>query len=580
MTEPATGGALIARTLATLGVKDVFALHGGHLDAFLVACPDEGIRLTDFRHEASAGHAADAYARSSDTGFGVCVVTAGPGFTNALTPMTSAWVDAVPVVFIVGSPPLREVETNPLQGGIDQIAMAAPVTKWAHRVTGVERLPDLIEKAARIAVSGRPGPVLLDVPIDVMFMPVRDVMFPVNARPVRADRPAPSRSATERALTLLAGAERPVIIAGGGAVFSRCSESLRRFAEASGVPVAASTMARGVLPESHPQYVGGVASIGGAVARGAPPDVVVMAGARAGMYLGGRSGSTIPADARVIQIDVDGGEIGRLRPVDQAVVADCDETFAAFADACGAFAWPDRRDWVQTLNAGRRPFDPLFADAPTETRPGVLHPYHATKAAMDALEEGTVVVIDGGESSGWASVTVRSAGPGLCIQNGYLGCLGISQGMAIGSAIANPGRPVAIFSGDGAVGFNIQEFDTMVRHELPIVTIVLNNACWAISRRGQDIVFGENRRSIVGLANTRYDQVAAAFGGDGVTVDRYDDIAPAVRRALASRRPTCINLIVDAEVVNPAIPAMVGDPSVPDQIMIPYYENIPIRSGG
>ena len=162
MTEPATGGALIARTLATLGVKDVFALHGGHLDAFLVACPDEGIRLTDFRHEASAGHAADAYARSSDTGFGVCVVTAGPGFTNALTPMTSAWVDAVPVVFIVGSPPLREVETNPLQGGIDQIAMAAPVTKWAHRVTGVERLPDLIEKAARIAVSGRPGPVLLD----------------------------------------------------------------------------------------------------------------------------------------------------------------------------------------------------------------------------------------------------------------------------------------------------------------------------------------------------------------------------------------------------------------------------------
>jgi acetolactate synthase-1/2/3 large subunit len=166
------------------------------------------------------------------------------------------------------------------------------------------------------------------------------------------------------------------------------------------------------------------------------------------------------------------------------------------------------------------------------------------------------------------------------MQNGYLGCLGISQGFAIGTAIANPGRPVAVFSGDGAVGFNIQEFDTMVRHELPIITIVLNNSCWAISQHGQDIVFGENRRSIVSLAaNTRYDQVAAAFGGQGETVDSYDEIAPAVRRALAAKQPTCINLIVDPDVVNPAIPAMVGDPSIPDQIMIPYYENIPSKAG-
>ena len=578
MIDEKTGGAVIAQTLVQLGVRDVFALHGGHLDAFLVACPDVGIRLIDFRHEASAGHAADAYARSSEAGFGVCVVTAGPGFTNALTPMTSAYVDAVPVVFIVGSPPLREVETNPLQGGIDQIAMATPVTKWAHRVTNVERLPDLIEKAVRIATSGRPGPVLLDVPIDVMFMPVHDIMFPVNKRPVTPDRPAPSSNAVKRALDTLRNAKRPVIIAGGGAVFSRCSASLQRFVELTGVPVAASTMARGILPESHPQYVGGVAAVGGAVARGNPPDVVMMAGARAGMYLSGRSGAVIPNDATVIQIDVDGGEIGRMRPIDQAIVADCAETFEALAEAGAQTDWLNRSDWVRTLQTGRHPFERLFTDAPKEAKPGVLHPYHATKAAMDALEEGTIVVIDGGESSGWASVTARSAGPGLCMQNGYLGCLGISQGFAIGGAIANPQRPVAIFTGDGAVGFNIQEFDTMVRHELPIVAIVLNNACWGISRTGQDIVFGKNRRSIVGLANTRYDQVAIAFGGHGETVSSYERIAPAIKEALAARRPTCINLIVDPDVVHPAIPAMVGDPSVPHQIMIPYYENIPTKA--
>ncbi len=575
MTQETTGGAVIAQTLAKLGVKDVFALHGGHLDAFLVACPDENIRLIDFRHEASAGHAADAYARSSEAGFGVCVITAGPGFTNALTPITSAYVDAVPTVFIVGSPPLREVETNPLQGGFDQIAMAAPVTKWAHRVTNTERLPDLIEKAVRIATSGRPGPVLLDIPIDVMFMPVREAMFPVDKRPVAPDRPAPSRDAVTRALEALRNAERPLIVAGGGTVFSRCSSSLQRFAEVSGVPVAASSMARGILPEKHARYVGGVAGVGGAVARGSPPDVVVMAGARAGMYLGGRSGTIIPNDATVIQIDVDGSEIGRIRPVDQPIVADCREAFEAFADAAQDLEWPDRESWVKMLQAGRYPYEPIFSEAPKETRPGVLHPYHAVKAAMDALNEDTVVCIDGGESGGWAAVNVRSAGPGLCMANGYLGCLGVSQGFAIGAAIANPDRTVAIFSGDGAFGFNIQELDTMVRHDMPIVAIVLNNACWAISRTGQDIVFGENRRSIVGLNQTGYDQVAVAFGGAGETVTSYERIAPAIKEALAARKPTCINLIVDPDVVNPAIVAMVGDPSVTDEIMIPYYENIP-----
>jgi len=462
MSTDRTGGTVIAETLATLGVRDVFALHGGHLDALLVACPEYGIRLIDVRHEASAGHAADAYARIADVGFGVCLVTAGPGFTNAITPMTSAYVDAVPVLFIVGSPPLREVETNPLQGGIDQIAMAAPVTKWAHRITGTERIPDLVEKAVRIATAGRPGPVLLEVPIDVMFMPAKAPMFPVTRAPVAPDRPAPSRRATETALDRLQQAQRPVIVAGGGAVFSRAAEALARFAEATGTPVAASTMARGILPDGHPLYVGGAAALAGVVGQDTPPDLVVLAGARAGMYLGGRSGAMIPAEARVIQIDVDGAEIGRLRPVDQAIVADCREAFDAFTEAAGGRAWPDRRDWVERLQRCRYPYEQRFGDAPKETRPGVLHPYHAAKAAMDALPAGTAVVVDGGESAAWASVTGRSFGPGLWLQNGYLGCLGISQGFAMGAAIARPGQPVVVFTGDGAVGFNIQEFDAMV----------------------------------------------------------------------------------------------------------------------
>ena len=570
------GGSLLAESLATLGVTEVFALHGGHLDAFLVACPEHGLRLLDTRHEASAGHAADAYARATGGRVGVAVITAGPGFTNALTPMVSAYLDAVPVLFVAGSPPLREVETNPLQGGFDQVAMAAPVCKWAHRITGGERIPDLVDKAIRIAVSGRPGPVFLEMPIDVMFAPVNRVMMPLSGSRRDAARPAPPARAVQQILDLLAGAQRPVIIAGGGTVLSQSAAALGRFVERSGIPVASSSRAHGILPPDHPAYVGGTGAISiTGVATRQTPDVVLLAGARQGLFTGGRSGAVVPAGARLIQIDADGSELSRLKAADLGVVADCSETFAALADAAGERDWPDFSTWTETLRAHRNGLAALFEDAPPETAKGRLHPYHAAKATLAALPAETALVCDGGESSGWFDPHLRPPGPGLFITNGYLGCLGFAQGAAMGIAAAEPGRPVALLTGDGALGFHIGEFDTMVRHGLPIVTVVMNNACWGMSQHGQDIVYGENRRTAVALADTHYEQVAAGFGCHGERVDRYEDIEPAIRRAVASGKPACVNLIVDADVAHPVTAAMVGDVTATDEIAIPYYENIP-----
>lgn len=578
MTNDSTGGALLARSLRTLGVQQVFALHGGHLDAFLVACPDVGIQLVDVRHEASAGHAAEAYARATGGRVGVAVITAGPGFTNALTSMASAWLDALPVLFIAGSPPLREVATNPLQGGFDQVAMAAPVCKWAHRITHGERIPDLVDKALRTALSGRPGPVFLELPIDVMFAPVRRVMLPLDDERAPPAPPAPSAQTVEAMLGLLGGARRPVIIAGGGTILSPAAAALQRFVERSGIPVTTTSRAHGLLPYEHPQYAGGAGAISGAILAGEAPDVVVLAGARQGLFTGGRGGAIVPADARLIQIDVDGSEIGRLKAADLAVVADCAAAFDALADAADRQRWPDFDPWTERLRAQRNALGALFEDAPTETRPGRLHPYHAAKAALAALPAEAAVVCDGGESSGWCDPHLRPPGPGLFMTNGYLGCLGFGPGAAIGIATAEPGRPVAVFSGDGAAGFHIAELDTMVRHRLPIVTVVLNNACWGMSQHGQDLVYGENRRSIVGLADTHYEQVAAGFGCHGERVERYEDIAPAIRRAFAAGGPACVNLIIDADVVHPVTPAMVGNVEAPDQIAVPYYENIPTNA--
>ncbi|MCF8470860.1 MAG: thiamine pyrophosphate-binding protein, partial [Parvibaculum sp.] len=211
LSAPQTGGDLLAAALSAAGVNRVFGLHGGHLEAFFKGCVERDIALLDFRHEAAAGHAADAYARATGR-LGVCVVTAGPGMTNVMSAIANAYLDATPVLFIIGAPPLREAETNPLQGGFDQIAMVRPVTKWAHRITNAERIPDLAAMAIRQAMTGRCGPVVLEVPIDVLHAHANPAYVTVPASGWVAPRPAPLPSDAERIVKLLSQAKRPAII--------------------------------------------------------------------------------------------------------------------------------------------------------------------------------------------------------------------------------------------------------------------------------------------------------------------------------------------------------------------------------
>jgi acetolactate synthase I/II/III large subunit len=572
------GGAVLAKSIAALGVREVFALHGGHLDAFLVACAGEGVRLTDTRHEASAGYAAEAYARATGE-VGVCVITAGPGFSNALTAMVDAHLDAIPVLFISGAPPLREAETNPLQGGFDQVAMATPVTKWAHRITHVERVPDLVDKAVRTALSGRPGPVYLEVPIDVMFAPVEAETLVLPRRPALTAKPAPSPGAVAAILDMLAGAARPVTIVGGGALSPGCGRELARFAELTATPVVHSGKGNGVMPADHAYNAGSVGTLAAAaLGAGQPADVVVQLGARAGLFLGGRGGMIVPHAARLIQVDIDGAEIGRLRPVDLAVTADSAETVAALNAAAASRDWPRRDAWLGLLGQCRSAATAAFADAPHETQPGVIHPFHAARAAAEALAPDTAIACDGGEAVAWFQMFGRSAGPGLYTSNGYLGTLGVGQGSAMGLARARPGKPVAAILGDGAAGFHIAEFDTMARHGLPILTLIFNNAAWGMSQHGQELVFGKQNAAAVKLAASDYHRVAEGFGCAGERITRVEDIGPAVRRAQASGRPTCLNIMTDPDIVHPITRQMVGQLDAKTEVAIPYYENLPARA--
>lgn len=567
------GGELLARTLKAAGVEEIFALHGGHLESFWQGCVRHDLRLTDFRHESSAGHAADGYARTTGR-LGVCVVTSGPGFTNVISAITNAYLDGVPVLFIVGSPPLRDAETNPLQGGIDQVAMAAPTTKWAHRITHTERIPELTAQAIRTCLNGRPGPVLLDIPIDVLHIPVAEARVrPATGLNVRT-APAPAPDEVKAIIEMLKAAQRPALFVGNGIRFARAEEALRRFAETAGIPVFCGGHGYGALPYDHPLWGKDLALLGMLGMMGQPGiDALLAVGARFGLFSGGRSEAIVPSGIPIAQVDLHAPELGRLRDVQVPVLADARATFLALAEAAQDVDWPDWSAWAATACGLKAMTGGMFGPAPAEQSP--IHPHHAMAALATVMPADALYVLDGGETSAWSHMALQVDASRQIIGAGYHGCLGVGPGMAIGAQIAHPDTRVIQITGDGAMGFHIQEFDTQVRHGLPVVTVIFNNTLWGMSAHGQDLVYGRSKRVIADLSGTRYADIARAFGCHAERVERLSELAPALGRALAAGKPACVEVMTDPEAVHPSMPAMVGaDNPGPNEIMIPYYDNI------
>jgi Thiamine pyrophosphate-requiring enzymes [acetolactate synthase, pyruvate dehydrogenase (cytochrome), glyoxylate carboligase, phosphonopyruvate decarboxylase] len=564
------GGDLLARTLQQAGVAKVFALHGGHLEGFYKACLELGIELVDFRHESSAGHAAEAYSRVTGK-LGVCAVTSGPGFTNAVTAIANANLDCVPTLFIVGAPPVREAETNALQGGIDQTGMAASVTKWSHRILTTERIPDLTAMAVRHATTGRRGAVLLEVPIDVLHM---SVPADKATRPAGIDvtpKPGASPGELDEAIRILRTAERPAIVCGVEAGFARCGPALTAFVERAGIPVFFNARGMGLLPSDHRlngHLPGNLVSVDGP-----RPDTLLLLGTRLGMRLGGRGYSLIPADAEIIQQFSDASEIGRIRDVTLPIACDSGTFVQQLADAAEGVEWPDHGEWCASL-VGRQ--HEVAAQYPHCDMPGGVHPYHAAGAVIEAAGKDAILVIDGGEAASWAASHGRTSEPGGIIAPGNLGCLGTGPGQSIGAQEAAPGRRVLQITGDGASGFHIGEFDVMRRRSLPVMTVILNNEIWGMSLHGQQMMYGTNYSAIAALGGTQYASIAKSFGCYGERVTRFADIGPACQRAWDSGLPSCIEIMTDKDVTHPVTAAALGAPGEGEAVtLIPYYENIP-----
>jgi acetolactate synthase-1/2/3 large subunit len=577
------GGEMVVRALEREGVGEIFTLHGGHLDAIFDACLKHNFRVIDTRHEQAAAHMADGWARTTGRP-GVAMVTAGPGVTDAVTGVANAFMDSIPMILIGGRSPLLDDELLPLQGGIDQMALMRPITKWSYSVSQTARIPEFVAMAFRHALSGRPGPVFLEIPIDVLFARVDEeaVRFPDDYRP--KTRPGPGRDALAQALQWLREAQRPAILAGGGVWFAQAASELTQFAELTHTAVMCNHKARGCVAEDHPLCFGGFGAIspGSHKRRNAPSaDLVILLGTRIGMFTGGRN-SVIPPDARVIQVDIEPEEIGRGRNIELGIVSDCGEFLRQAIAASAGTRFDPHQEWIERLGAIRAAGASRWDEAMRNDE-GPIHPMRLMRDIAQTLDPDTIVVADGGETAAWMGSAWKARKPGSFMTHGYLGCLGTGLPFALAAKVAHPQRPVFCVVGDGSAGLNFSEFNTAVRHNLPITVVINNDRQWGMSKHGQELSWGKGRHVATELGMVNYERAAAGLGAHGELVERAQDIAPALRRALACGRAACLNVVTDADVIEPGTLAMYSafsggkkpkegaEQKAGEGTMLPYY---------
>ena len=554
-----SGGELVVRTLIKAGVERLFGLHGAHIDTIFQACLDHELPIIDTRHEAAAGHAAEGYARTSGT-LGVALVTAGGGFTNVITPIANAWLDRTPVLFITGSGALRDDETNTLQAGIDQVAIASPITKWAHRIVITEHIPRLVMQAIRAAITGPRGPVLLDIPWDILMNQVEEasVLIPDLVLPTQGARPGPAD--VDRALDLLRHAERPVIVLGSEASRSTRSQDLADLVAATGIPVFADFEGLNLLTALPTAVRGGLLQNLYSFAKaGVAPDVVLMLGTRFGLNTVHGSGQLIPHAAQIIQIDPDARELGRLQSIAQGLVADVGAAIETLAgSAVAQSAWPDRSAWCATVtDLARQRYASIAANANSDNG---LHPFQASQVIARHVDPGVTVVADGALTYLWLSEVMSAVNPGGFLCHGYLGSMGVGFGTALGAQVANlaVGRRTILVTGDGSVGYSIGEFDTLVRKKLPLIVIIMNNQSWGATLHFQQLAVGPNRVTGTRLENGSYHDVAAGFGADAYHANTVESFEAALVQALAHDRPACINVAVALDPIPPEELILIG----------------------
>ena len=528
MAETGTAGELITLALQRAGVEHLFTLNGAHIWPMLTGAEEHGIRILDVRHEQSAAFAAEGMAKLTRR-CGVASVTAGPGVTNTISAIATARFNDSPVFVVGGRSPASRWGLGSLQE-IDHQPLVRSLTKTAQTLGSAEDAYRAGAEGVRIALSQRSGPTFLDVPFDTFFS---SADAPEATEHLTVDMGAePDPDQLKLAAELLKGARSPLVIAGGTVWWAGAERDLVRFVECAGAPVLLNGLARGMLPPGHPLFRSRARST---AFKGA--DVVFVVGAPLDFRFG--FGEGFRDDAKLVYVDVD--DYRKHRNPEAAIYGDLRRALAALAKLVeGA---PRRQEWLDKLaeaEAAGRAKD----RAMTESDSAPVHPARLVAEVDRFCDPDAILIGDGGDFVSFAGRLVERREPGLWMDAGPFGCLGAGPGYAMAATMAHPDRQVLLLSGDGAFGFSAMEFDTMVRHRLPVVCVVGNNGIWALEKHPMQNLLSTSIAADLG-PRTRYDRVVEALGGYGELVERPGEIGPALRRAFDAGVPACVNVLMD-----------------------------------
>ncbi len=532
------GGKLAARALKEAGVECVFTLAGGHIMPLYDGMIDEGIRIVDVRHEQAAVHAADAWARCNPGKIGVAAITAGPGVTDGVTGIANAWRANSPILIFGGQGPFANLRRGSLQE-MDHIGVVRPITKYADTIYQTQRIPEYIELAIRHAVSGIPGPAYLEIPMDVFMGQVEESEVSIPRIRTESPRLSPDRVEVRKAIELLQGAQRPMLMAGTSVKWSRASAEMNRFIGETHIPSYTNGMGRGTIPPGSPEFLN--RSRRDALKR---IDCIILAGTLLDFRM--RFGQTIPADARIIQLEMDATLIGQNRQTDVPLVGNLACSFELLAEEMknqgvqlDFSSWRDELRAIEVkaekkveaaLNSDEVPIDPQRM-------------CREVRDWLDTLEE-PIVIGDGGDIVATAAKIIPVKREGGWMDPGPLGTLGVGMPFGLAAQLSNPDKRVVIVYGDGSFGLNGFEYDTAVRFGLPVIGVVGNDGAWGQMMRPQGALYGWDRLNGTLLNFTRYDKVVEALGGHGEFVERPEEIRPALERAAASGKPALVNVII------------------------------------
>ncbi len=531
------GGRLAARRLREHGVTKLFTLSGGHLFSIYDGCRDEGIDLVDTRHEQTAAFAAEGWAKVTRTP-GVAALTAGPGVTNGMSAIGSAMQNGSPMVVLGGRAPALRWGMGSLQE-IDHVPFVSPLTRFAATASDAGEIPELIDEALDKSLAAPGGPTFIDFPLDVVFSEGSEP-GPAPALPDPAAEPA-APEGIDRAVALLADAERPVIMAGTGLWWGHGEGALQELVRERRIPVFLNGLARGCVPADDELFFARARSAG---LRDA--DVAVVIGVPMDFRLA--FGEAFGEQTEIVVVD----RIEPERAHPRQPAAECYGGIPATLDAIreGTAGLEDRTaPWVASL----REIEDEKRAAEREELEDDRSPLHPVRiyAELDKfLDRDAIVIGDGGDFVSYAGRFINSYEPGCWLDPGPFGCLGSGVGYALAAKIAHPDRQVVLLVGDGAFGFSGMEFDTLARHGVNVVAVMGNNGIWALEKHPMEFLYGY---SVVAelRPETRYDEVVTALGGYGELVREPGELQPALERAFASGSPALVNVLQDPDVVYP-----------------------------